>query len=537
MLAVTRKKCLIPISLFSSEDNSDNLEDAYTSTDFLGTEKNNFIHSQYAGQLVTKQAKCYKKKRKQIAPTSNSKSKKCHICGEKIGSRRSYHMQKFHPGQKSFPCKMCDKAFDIYRELQNHKKTHLLIVDYTCDLCNSKLKSLQSISRHIKSHGGEKPYVCHVCGQSFRHKTSLSKCKHGLFAAAVSNDIGCVCKMCGKVFASMDHMNKHTQDQSCRSSVERIKTEAERETQFSCNICNKSFAKQWLLKQHMNVHTGEKPFKCEFCYRKFHSSKAKGAHKYLKHSGTFQGFKCKICGEKCKSGLGREAHYLTHTKEELQSYNIVIKMAECDVCGKIVRKNYLTNHKLSHSSKDSFICEICGTGFKRAGNLKKHSFIHMKPHERPVMKARLPNSNHAKDKKHICNVCGRAFSIKFQLILHNRIHTGERPHRCEVCGKSFITPQGLKVHEVVHTKIKAFKCNICGDAFSLQTNLKRHYAIHTGERPFQCDYCGKSFPQKVHLVCHRRIHTGEKPYQCSSCGKKFSDPSTVHKHKTRHEKV
>ena len=457
-------------------------------------------------------------------------------------------MQKYHPGQKSFPCKSCGKEFDEYKEFQNHRKTHVITPFFKCDLCNTKLKSMQSLSKHINSHGGKKPYICHVCGQTFKCKTSLDNCKHRIIARGDSNRTGYHCKTCGKFFSTAGPNNKQLgKNCNCEESEqnkvylvigkeEHQLSHVNNEKTFCCTICPKKFTKQWLLKQHINLHTGETPFKCEICYRKFHTSKAKGVHKYLKHSVSYQGFRCKICGEKCRSGLGREAHYLIHTPEELACHDIFIKMAECDVCGKMVRKNYLTNHKLSHASKDSFICEVCGKGFKRVGNLKKHIMVHMEPQDKFLLQPRTPHFLQRTEKKHICNVCGRAFSIKFQLILHNRIHTGERPYRCDVCGKSFTTPQGLKFHEVVHTKIKAFKCNLCGEAFTLQSNLNRHCSIHTGQRPFQCDLCGKSFVQKVHLVRHQRIHTGEKPYQCYHCGKKFSDPSTLHKHKVRHEK-
>ncbi|GFR85556.1 zinc finger protein 420 [Elysia marginata] len=533
----------------SPDDGADNFENLCTQRNNEDSE-NQFIEqhqSQYGDQRNIKKAITYKVK---VTNTTNSKSKKCYHCGQKINNRL-HHMQRYHPGQKNFPCKNCGKEFDDYKEFQTHKKTHTDPSSLRCDLCNATLKSLRNMSQHMKSHLGEKSYICSVCGRGFMTRTSRSNCKHKLETGGDFMNQGSQvhCKLSQKVFPTADVVTAQLLGGQQSSAQEYFKVNfiAKQEEPhlsnnsstkqiFHCTICPKTFSKQWRMKQHMNFHSGAKPFKCEFCYQTFHTSKAKGVHKYKKHSGKFQGFICKICGQKCKSGLGREAHYLTHTREELSLYNIVIKMAECDVCGKIVRRNYLTNHKLCHSSKDAFICEVCGKGFSRKANLKKHGIVHLKPSERPVLEPRLWKPQPNREKKYVCTVCGKAFANRIHLVIHNRTHTGEKPHMCDVCGKGFITAQALKHHEVVHTKVKAHKCKTCGESFTLLSNLKRHHLIHTGQKPYQCDFCGKSFFQKVHLENHRRIHTGEKPYQCSRCGKKFSDPSTLHKHRAKHEK-
>ena len=49
---------------------------------------------------------------------------------------------------------------------------------------------------------------------------------------------------------------------------------------------------------------------------------------------------------------------------------------------------------------------------------------------------------------------------------------------------------------------KKHQCNICSKAFTLKYNLQRHKLIHTDERPFGCQYCHQRFRRKDSLQNH-----------------------------------
>jgi len=83
--------------------------------------------------------------------------------------------------------------------------------------------------------------------------------------------------------------------------------------------------------------------------------------------------------------------------------------------------------------------------------------------------------------------------------------------------------------------VKPFPCPICGKRFSQKGNMKMHQRVHTGEKPFACPTCGKRFSQKGNMQTHTRIHSGVKPYECVECKQAFRQKSKLLAHMKRHQ--
>ncbi|XP_047995173.1 zinc finger protein 28-like isoform X9 [Leguminivora glycinivorella] len=140
---------------------------------------------------------------------------------------------------------------------------------------------------------------------------------------------------------------------------------------------------------------------------------------------------------------------------------------------------------------------------------------------------------------HACDICGKIFQFRYQLIVHRRYHGERKPFTCQVCGSAFANPVELSRHGKCHLGVvtagdsadrtakrlaqdKPYACTTCHKTFARKEHLDNHVRSHTGETPYRCQFCAKTFTRKEHMVNHVRKHTGETPHRCDICKKSFT---------------
>lgn len=508
-------------------------------------------------------------------------------------------------GDKKYNCRFCTRTFMKARNLRRHILTHNEVNPYRCKACDSCFSRYDHLKVHQTHCKGERTrlevcipkislddvgkgwqtkysfetlkkqdtFNCQVCLKSFSTQSVLAR-HNSMFHLAGSFK----CAGCGSSFTHQSSLRKHMKRKKTCAKISKAGLTLHTDSEPTQNVMKPlSVVRNRILQRiQPHFHKNSKYF-CSFCPRVFTDNYQLRVHTYL-HTGE-RPYSCDFCGEKFIRRDYLQRHFLKCTQKKWPN------KVPCDICNGFFPSNKLETHKIGcvpnatssprvspqPSPPKGFGCANCSSRFLLFSQLQEHYLTAHKGETTgpPVVAAPLqhhlskmmkikqepledsynmppsdtPSVGAMLDKRKdldplACPECNMTFINKAGLSGHLRVHK-EVPFRCRICNKGFWNKNLLYLHQ---RKCRSEDNSEDDTAWQMEGPLKAHidFALNDPTPHFNEDsessgsWQNPSGPEEKKPESNTGNKTKAVQYQCSECEKTFTDGLMLISHLEEH---
>ncbi|XP_072023968.1 uncharacterized protein [Amphiura filiformis] len=380
-----------------------------------------------------------------------------------------------------------------------------------CRFCEALFTNEDQLLQHEKFHSTQRPYTCTICGQSFKIRGHLAR--HEVIHQRNEKHS---CDFCNATFAKTSQLKVHRVIHLTGKEDEDDSFDSELPTQIPSRIIYPKQKKvnplkivlgQKLLKpkfeeedeielppeeeeeDDMNVDgsDGIQSINIDYIQKKAIEQR----------SALGEGKVCNFCDKRCASARDLMEHERKHTGE---------KPHKCPICSmKTARKSDLTKHmRTMHPTVHFMRCTVCDALFTSQEKYEAHQQIHIPT---DLIPPTPPPSYLESSSSLLIGDLDPSEPQEYPLALTKHSSISEKSTSHAVLGLSI-----PKVRSPFRAQPKApLACQYCPRVYTIRRDLIEHERTHTGEKPYVCNKCPQRFHRKSNYFRHRQICKGMPP--------------------------